>query len=167
MRKEENLCLMKRESEIFKVNCNKKLNKQVIITKIMLLYKERVNLQLMKWNDSKLKCKDNEDKQWPKKSILAKNLNRWKDKLKTWDNYIVLSKEKLKNIKLTQDNLKEKANNLSEQLSKWVDKAICNKNNFKKSEDNMKAREEKVHQLRLQFWISKNKIRDLTMKFEV
>lgn len=54
---------MKRESEIFKVNCNKKLNKQVIITKIMLLYKERVNLQLMRWKDLKLRCKDKEDKQ--------------------------------------------------------------------------------------------------------
>lgn len=54
---------MKRESEILKVNCNKKLNKQEIITKIMLPYKERVNSQPMKWNDSKLKCKDNVDKQ--------------------------------------------------------------------------------------------------------
>ena len=87
-------------------------------------------------------------KEWPK-SILAKNLNRWKDKLKTWDNYIVLNKEKLKNIKLTQENLKEKANNLSEQLSKWVDKATYNKNNWIKSENNSKDKEERAHLLKL------------------
>lgn len=63
MSKEESQCWMRKELEIFKASYKKKLDKQVRITKTILLYKERVNSQPMKWKDLKLKWKDNADKQ--------------------------------------------------------------------------------------------------------
>lgn len=54
---------MKKELEISKANFKKKLDKQVKITKTTSPYKERANSQLMKCKDSKLKWKDNADKQ--------------------------------------------------------------------------------------------------------
>lgn len=63
MRKEENQCWMRKRFETLKEDQNKKLEKQDKITKITLLYKEKVNLRLSNQKNSKLKWKDKEDKQ--------------------------------------------------------------------------------------------------------
>ncbi len=64
--KDVKACLMNKESEIYNQNLNLKFNKPVKITKIIYLYKEKVNLQSNKFKDLKLKWKNKGDKLWHK-----------------------------------------------------------------------------------------------------
>ena len=63
------------------------------------------------------------------------------------------------------NSLKEKEKNLKESLNKWEDKATSKKKNSMKSEDNSKAKEEKVLQLKQLLLIFKSKTSDSMMNF--
>ena len=62
------------------------------------------------------------------------------------------------------ESFKEKENNCKELFNKWEEKVIYRKSNWKKSEDSLRAKEEKAHLLKPLSSTFKKKTRDSTTK---
>ena len=157
MKKEENQCLTRRESETSKPSFKKRSDKLATTTRTTWPFKERVNWLLRKLKDSKPKCKEKEDKPWHKKNSSTKSWDKWKNKIKDSNNKANPNKARPKRTKHKPRNLKGKASNLKESLNKWEDKAIYRKRNLMKSEDNLKVKEERVLQFKLLCWTFKKR----------